>query len=279
MTTKRVLTLAVIGLLLVNQPAHALVTSITKANPIAQGGFTDGAGDQVSALLSTTKAIFAVGTVEGASTELLNQNPLGGSDGFISAFSLTGALSWSLRLGSDRDDIATAALISKAGDIWVAGVSAPNSELNELTIWQISTSGTLVNTFHTSAPSIIYPHAISESSSGYLIAGNDFSVSISKSGKFSAFKSAVFKSPKAPTKFVGSKYSWNTYTGRGPVAGVPTFKPKSAQVLYYKYLNTTKKVQAAFQIPTPALLTKYQRDFGVILLSETENGFALYLLK
>ena len=265
--------------LLLPQSAHGLVSTVTNPVPIAVGSFTDGAGDQVSALASSSQEIYAAGTVEGANTDWIRQDPLGGSDGFICAFTLTGKLDWSLRLGGTGDEIATAATVSAGGDIWIAGVSAPHSELTELTVWQVSAAGTLMNTFHTAAPGIIYPHAITESKSNLLIRGMDFSVTLSKLGAFSSFKTFNYVNPAQLVKFVGSKYSWNIYTGRGPVLGVPTFKPKKVATLYYKYLNSTKSVRAAYSIPEKPLLVRYQKDVGVILLTERESGFAFFLLK
>ena len=261
------------------QPARALVSTVTIAKPIAQGSFTDGAGDQVSALTSNTQEIFAVGTVEGANADWLQADPLGGSDGFIAAMKYSGNIDWSLRLGTARDDIATAVTVGTQGDIWVAGVSAPSSELTELTVWQISAAGLLLNAFHTTAPGIIYPHSIIETAGNFLIQGMDFSVSMKKSGAFGAFKSLTYVAPAQPNRYIGSKYSWNIYSGLGPVGGVPTFKPKRATTLYYKYLNATKSVKAAYQLPELPILLRYQKDIGLILVSESDGGFAFYLLK
>ena len=279
MISKKLSAVAAAILLLLPSSAHALVSTIINAAPIAQGSFTDGAGDQVSALTSNTHDILAVGTAEGANSDWLHQEPLGGSDGFIAALNYSGKLDWSLRLGGANDDIATAATLSASGDIWVAGVSAPQSELTELTIWQIAATGTLINTFHTSAPTIIYPHSITEVGGNFLVQGMDFSITLKKSGTFTSLKKITFSAPKPAAKYAGSKYSWNIYTGRGPVAGIPTFKPKRSSTLYYKYLNTTKSVRAAYQIAENPLLLRYQKDFGIILVSESESGFSFYLLK
>ena len=279
MKLHRVIPVVIAGLVLCCEPTHAIVSSVVLAQPIAQGAFTDGAGDQVSKLVTTPKAIYALGTVEGAPTDWISQPSLGGSDGFIASFSYTGQLNWSLRLGTAKDDIATAGIISKTGDIWLAGVSAPQSELTELTIWRISQSGKLLDSFHTTAPGIIYPHSMSEGPSGLSISGVDFAVTLSMSGNFGAMTKTTFKELAHPTTFVGSTYSWKKYTGRGPVLGVPTFKPKSAKTLYYKYLNSTKSVKAAYEVSTPPALIAYQKNVGLILLSEVESGFSLTVLK
>ena len=273
--------LCALVILLIPSVAQAKVSSITRAQPIAQGHFSDGVGDQVSALLSDTKGFIAVGTVEGAPGDWLPNEPHGGSDGFLTHLSLAGLPTWSLRLGSAADEIATAATIAKSGEIWVAGVSAVQNELSLLTIWEISASGALLNTFQAQAPSIIYPHSIVESGSGFKIAGDDFTTSITPTGTFSPFKSAIFTPIKVAKllSFKGTTYSWRIYTGKGPLIGIPTFHPKVAQTIYYKVLNSNTTVKAAYQISPAPLFAQYQKDIGIALISERAAGFSLSLLK
>ena len=54
------------------------------------------------------------------------------SDGFIRAFSTSGAESWSLALDTGGDDIVTAGGLDPFGNIWVAGTSAPPTPAGDL---------------------------------------------------------------------------------------------------------------------------------------------------
>lgn len=277
---KRAALLSVL-LLLAPSTAQAKVSSITIAKPIAEGRFSDGAGDQVSALLSDARGPIVIGTVEGAPAEWLSAAKLGGTDGFITHFSFAGLPTWSLRLGTTTDDIATAAVVAKSGEIWVVGSTAPARELNTLIVWEISATGALLNTFQTSATGVIYPHSIVESASGFTIAGEDFNTTITSAGVFSPLKIVTYKAatPAKLLSFKGTTYSWRIYTGKGPLIGIPTFKPKSAQTIYYKVLNSNTTVKAAYQLSPAPLFARYQLNVGIALISESANGFALSLLK
>jgi len=273
--------LVALAILLIPSVAQAKVSSITRAQPLVQGRFSDGAGDQVSALLSDANGFIAVGTVEGAPGDWLPNPALGGTDGFLTHFSFAGLPTWTMRLGSASDEIATAATIAKSGEIWVVGASATQNELTSLTVWEISAVGALLNTFQLQTPSIIYPHSIAESGAGFTITGDDFTTAISASGTFAPLKRAK-PSPAKVTKlisFKGTTYSWRIYTGKGPLIGIPTFHPKVAQTIYYKVLNSNTTVKVAYQTATPPLFARYQKDIGIALISESNAGFALSLLK
>ncbi len=117
------------------------------------------AGDELQQLLATPTSVFLIGTVETTSSALVSAAPLGGSDGFISALDIHGSHVWDLRLGTVGDDVATAGYIDAQGNIWIAGTSAiapkatnQATELRQLTLWEISSAGVLVNTYSKSLP-------------------------------------------------------------------------------------------------------------------------------
>lgn len=126
----------------------------------------------------------------------------------------TGAQQWDLILQDHADQIVMAATSDKEGNIWLAGLTAAmvetvtpaaagvnvdnvivepvpevRSDLNVLTLWKVSATGTLVTTFSESATAPLLINAISHSSSGISILGDRGAgtvlVNVSLAGKFS----------------------------------------------------------------------------------------------
>lgn len=72
--------------------------------------------DQSVGMVVRGKTIYLIGTVTGVVS----------TDGFIQALDSTGTVQWSLPLDNGSNEIATAATVDSAGNIWVAG-SAPRN--------------------------------------------------------------------------------------------------------------------------------------------------------
>ena len=125
-----------------------------------------------------------------------------------------GAEKWNLTLEDRVDQIVMAATSDKEGNIWLAGLTAATvetatpaatgvnvdnvivepvpevrSDLNTLTLWKVSATGTLVTTFSESATAPLLINAISYSASGISILGDRGAgtvlVNVSLAGKFS----------------------------------------------------------------------------------------------
>jgi hypothetical protein len=125
-----------------------------------------------------------------------------------------GAQKWNLTLQDRADQIVMAGTSDKEGNIWLAGLTSATvetattaatgvnvdnvivepvpgvrSDLNELTLWKVSATGTLVTTFSESATAPILINAISHSTSGISILGDRGAgtvlVNVSLAGKFS----------------------------------------------------------------------------------------------
>ena len=132
----------------------------------------------------------------------------------ISFLDFTGVKKWNLTLQDRADQIVTAATADKEGNIWLAGLTAATVEtvtttaagvnvdnvvvepvpevrgdLNALTLWKVSSTGTLVTTFSESATAPMLINAISHSSSGISIMGDrgagTILVNMTLAGKFS----------------------------------------------------------------------------------------------
>ena len=137
----------------------------------------------------------------------------------VTSLDFLGAERWKLSVESAPDQIAMAATSDKEGNIWLAGltsavnisetqnatsnpvnvdgvvveqVPALRSELNCLTLWKISSAGTLVGTYSESATSPLLITTISYSSSGISIVGDRGAgtvlINSTLSGKFSTAK-------------------------------------------------------------------------------------------
>ena len=125
-----------------------------------------------------------------------------------------GAEKWNLILQDRADQIVMAATSDREGNIWLAGLTAATietatpaatgvnvdnvivepvpevrSDLNALTLWKVSATGTLVTTFSESATAPLLINAISHSASGISILGDrgagSVLVNVSLAGKFS----------------------------------------------------------------------------------------------
>jgi hypothetical protein len=213
---RKILALFAVVFVVFFDPANAATMKATK--PLVELPYTK--SDQVSDVLLTPVSILLVGTTESTNSTWIS-GALGGlSDGFIASYSSIGAPMWNLRLGGASDEIATAAAIDNDGSIWVLGASStpatattstippkvlnpdnviinPDKSstppLNRIKIWQIGSTGNLLNSFEFLVENIVNPRKILISGGNLLIIGNlyeknsvaGFSTSVTKSGSFS----------------------------------------------------------------------------------------------
>ena len=175
--------------------------------------------DQISSVLLTPISIIITGTTESPSSSWINGALAGVSDGFIASYSSLGAPLWNIRLGSNANEIATSAAIDIDGSIWIAGATSalvsPNptaippkvlnpdnvildptaavsTPLNRIKIWQISSSGNLLNSFEYIGENIINPKKLLVTDSNLIILGSIYDKSSVAGFYLSASKSGVF---------------------------------------------------------------------------------------
>jgi len=195
--------------------ANAAVMKNTK--PLVELPYTK--ADQISSVLLTPISIIITGTTESPSSSWINGALAGVSDGFIASYSSLGAPLWNIRLGSNANEIATSAAIDLDGSIWVAGATSalvtPNptaippkalnpdnvildptaavsTPLNRIKIWQISSSGNLLNSFEYIGEDIINPKKLLVTDSNLIILGSIYDKSSVAGFYLSASKSGVF---------------------------------------------------------------------------------------
>jgi len=195
--------------------ANAAVMKNTK--PLVELPYTK--ADQISSVLLTPISIIITGTTESPSSSWINGALAGVSDGFIASYSSLGAPLWNIRLGSNANEIATSAAIDLDGSIWIAGATSalvsPNptaippkalnpdnvildptaavsTPLNRIKIWQISSSGNLLNSFEYIGEDIINPKKLLVTDSNLIILGSIYDKSSVAGFYLSASKSGVF---------------------------------------------------------------------------------------
>jgi hypothetical protein len=195
--------------------ANAAVMKNTK--PLVELPYTK--ADQISSVLLTPISIIITGTTESPSSSWINGALAGVSDGFIASYSSLGAPLWNIRLGSNANEIATSAAIDIDGSIWIAGATSalvsPNptaippkvlnpdnvildptaavsTPLNRIKIWQISSSGNLLNSFEYIGENIINPKKLLVTDTNLIILGSIYDKSSVAGFYLSASKSGVF---------------------------------------------------------------------------------------
>ena len=196
-------------------PATAAVMKSTK--PIIELPYLK--VDEVSDISLTPVSIVLTGTTESVSSTWISGSLGGLSDGFVVSYSSLGAPLWNLRLGSAANEIATSTAIDIDGSIWVAGagtaITTPtpsttqgkalnpdnvvldplqpsNTPLNRIKLWQVSSTGNLLNTFEVVSENIIHPKKLLISGPNLIIVGDIYEKSAVKGFYITATKTGVF---------------------------------------------------------------------------------------
>ena len=158
-------------------------------------------------------------TTESASSTWIGGTLGGLSDGFIANYSSLGAPLWNLRLGSVANEIATSSAIDIDGSIWVVGagtaittptplaaqgkalnpdnvvldpVQPASTPLNRIKLWQVTSTGNLLNTFEFTSENIILPKKILIAGTNLIILGDSYEKSAVRAFYISATKTGVF---------------------------------------------------------------------------------------
>ena len=221
---KKILSLIFAAVLIPLAPANAASMKITKS--LVELNYTK--SDQISDVLLTPVSIVLVGTTESATSPWLGGTITGLSDGFITSYSSIGAPMWNLRLPGLTDAIATNAAIDADGSIWVVGASSSQvvptptpsptrvlnpdnvvidptqpaiTPLNRIKLWQVSSTGNLLNSYEYVSQNIITPRKILISASNLIIVGNLYEKSATSGFYLSTTKTGVF----SPIIKIGSK--------------------------------------------------------------------------
>jgi hypothetical protein len=308
---KNFLTALAFLLLITISNANAATKSIPVTPLATSFALSLSGGDQLSDVLTNSSGTFLIGTIETSTSTLVTSPAIGGSsDGFISSFSYTGQQLWSLRLGTPLDDVATAGYIDSLGNIWVAGATAiptpqvaptplapntvnpsqiqvapvtpPTSGLKRLVVWEISQSGSLLNTYTADSTDVLLPSAITLNLKKITVSGvsnsssaNSFESTISPTG-LSQIKLSKQKTlpSKAVTIIKSSIYSWQSFATTKPIPGISGFKPKGLTSVLIKS-SLKGGISELYTFSGKLVSLKYQPGFGLVLANSDQGTYNL----
>ena len=308
---KNFLTALAFLLLITISNANAATKSILVTPLATSFALSLSGGDQLSDVLTNSSGTFLIGTIETSTSTLVTSPAIGGSsDGFISSFSYTGQQLWSLRLGTPLDDVATAGYIDSLGNIWVAGATAiptpqvaptplapntvnpsqiqvvpvapPTSGLKRLVVWEISQSGSLLNTYTSDSTDVLLPSAITLNLKKITVSGvsnsssaNSFESTVSPIG-LSQIKLSKQKTlpSKAVTIIKSSVYSWQSFATTKPIPGISGFKPKGLTSVLIKS-SLKGGISELFTFSGKLVSLKYQPGFGLVLANNDQGTYNL----
>jgi hypothetical protein len=204
-------------IILITVPNSSNAASIKSIKSLVDLPYSN--NDQVSDIAISGKNILLTGTTESSSSNWVTGSLSGLSDGFLISYTATGIQNWGLRLGNFNNEIATSIALDQDGSIWVVGASnnliqptppinptgvlnpdnvpinpiqAPSSPMNRVKLWQVSNSGSLINSFEYVTENLIYPKKLLVSGSNLIILGTSYSGVLTRGFFLSASKSGVF---------------------------------------------------------------------------------------
>ena len=204
-------------LILSLQPSPATAAVMKNAKSIIELPYLK--ADEISDISLTPVSIVLTGTTESASSTWIGGTLGGLSDGFVANYSSLGAPLWNLRLGSVANEIATSSAVDIDGSIWVVGagnaittptplasqgkalnpdnvvldpIQSASTTLNRIKLWQVTSTGTLLNTFEFTSEGIIHPKKILIAGTNLVILGDSYEKSAVKGFYISATKTGVF---------------------------------------------------------------------------------------
>ena len=250
------------------------------------------AGDEVQQMITAPGNIYLIGTVETTSSSLITSVSLGGSDGFIVALSPSGGRLWDLRLGTSGDDVSTAGYVDTSGNIWIAGSSAvstttPAPGLNQLTIWEISSTGVLENTYTKTLPDIDIPTSVMQKGTDLVVAGLStrtgfptFTIGVALNGTFGIFKNSNVAPAIAPGLLTATSaaYIWQNFVTKQTITGVVGIPPHKSTTVLIDSSRKARTLKSVFSIQGTPLALRYQSGIGVVALTQGAGTYYLTIL-
>ena len=289
---------------------------VVAARPNLVTNLSAAAGDQISAILTTSTAVAYVGTMESSTVAPYTAQQIGGTDGFIAVIDATGAPIWDLRLGTAQDDIATAVARDRVGNFWVVGVSAkpaaitqtqtatdpqvinvdgvsvdpvttPNSNLSQMVVWKVDVSGAIQATYVYDTYGVIMPTAITYSATKFIITGlvgstisqQGFKVELDSLGHFSKFVSnkVVALSTSQVTSIKAGANTIKYFSGVKTITGIKSWKPKVLTPVVVSY-SRSGAISSAYSLPGKVLSVSWQAGVGLVALSEIGNSYGISII-
>jgi hypothetical protein len=295
------LALSLIGSLPANAAPKATPVKIAALPVLAEDKFFAGPGGQWVSTLPSKQAIYMVGSAEPAASptqgEVLAIDPVSGQK------------IWDFLTPNTTDAIATAATLDSAGNIWIAGNSAPSiptptpsptptgvlnpsgvvvppatptrPDLTLISVWEVSPRGTLLASYQYEAATVLSPLSIKSSKGSFLLSGTNFQITLDALGNFTKFARVSVVPLKAVTtqSFKDGLYIWKSYLSKSPIVGVTGWKPTKPGQVILKVGGRTGKIYEAYKVSDPLLTIDFVAGLGLVTTTETVKGIKLSLLK
>ena len=159
----------------------------------------------------------------------------------------------------------------------------PTNALNILTVWKISISGQLLQTFTLPINEVVRPLSISTSATGINIGASTatkyFRVTMSLEGSFGAIR--YLKAPSTSIsiqEFKSGTNKFRFYIATKPIPGISSWRPKKPTPVLVQY-SRLGQVRAANYFSGKVLFVLFQSNSGIFVVSETNSGFGVSIVK
>ena len=309
MKSKVLLAPLVLGLLTSTSVNAATVSKAAKPKSVkivalptlAEGNFFAGNGGQWFETLLSKGAIYMVGSAEPTTSptqgEVLAIDPVSGQK------------IWDLPISGSTDCLATAATLDASGNIWIAGLSAPvtptptpvptpsgllnpsgivvpprtptRADLTLISLWEVSSRGSLIASYQFSAGKVLEPLAINLVKNSLVISGNNFHITSDFNGAFTKFVEASFLAPPVSSTqiYKDGLYIWKSFLSKSVISGVSGWKPKKAGRVILKVGSRTGTIYSAYTVTDPLLRSGFLSGLGLVVTTQSSTGYKLSLLK
>jgi hypothetical protein len=252
-------------------------------------------GNDLTGILLGAHSINIVGTLETSTASIVTSAPLGGSDGYVVNVDSAGRRNWDIRLGTPYDDVAMALSSDAKGNIWVVGATvigpteslSKNSDqevqktsgLQRIVVWEVSPTGTLLNTYSTDFSEVAAPTSITTDKSpatSLTISGvvggantRGFTMKMSAEGKFMPVQYSPNQNlaPSSLFSVKSSLFSWQSFVTSRGIEGVSGFKPKVPTSILMRYSRKTGGIVNVYSLPGSVSAMSYTSTLGLVLVT------------
>jgi hypothetical protein len=296
------LLVAVISFQFITNSAFA-VQSVTKVSPVSQSftiNLSGGPGDEVSSFVVSGNSLVIAGTTENSKAGI--------TTGYVASYKSDGTKEWELPIGIES--VATTITKDKLGNIYAVGasvsapppaqpklpdpstinpdnvnvdpVTTPTNSLTNLTTWEISSTGALMQTYSSPFGEVFYPSAAVYSTQGITISGStstkNFSVTMGSNGTFGVITHPKIQNPPAVQIFSYGTNQLHYFLSKGPIFGIPSWKPKKTYSVLIEYSKLGSKKIADY-FPDSVVCVGFDAKIGFIALTNSASGYGFSIVK
>lgn len=268
--------------------------------PIILGG---NVGDQVSSAQLIENSLIIASTIDNPANSFSTIN--------ISSYSVDGVKQWELPISNEA--ISGPMTKDNSGNLYLLGATptpaqptqgtspspeagvinpdnvqteptfTPTNALSNLTVWKISSSGQLLQTFFLPLNEVVQPLSISNTTNGLNIGAKTssrlFQVTLLSDGTFSSMKSQKdTKSQNSVQEFKSGQNKLRFFVATKPIPGITNFRPKKPTPVLIQY-SKSGLLKAANYFPGKVIFLLFQPNLGIIVGSETKSGYGVSIVK